>query len=163
MRAASEESGIALAQWLAKNEPALFDLMAREAATESAQLNGISDFITSLTSSVTTAAKSVGTYLTSAKGMDTLLAAGSAYLGYKTANNVLQTQAAIASAGGFPAPITNTTNPANGQSLAVYTPTNQAVTPSLLNQLQPSFLSQYGPMLALGGVGLFVLISLLRR
>lgn len=156
----TQASAEQLAAWLAKNEPAIFDALLRAAATESAQLSGITDFLKSLGTSVTGAVKTVGSYLTSSQGIDTLTTLGSTYLGYKQQQNVLQTQVSLAQAGYSPAPIQNTIG-ANNQVVPVYTPTNQVATDQLLYQLRPSFFEQYkAPILIGGGLLLLAVIAL---
>lgn len=153
----TQASAEALAEWLAKNEPALFDALLRQAATDSARLNGITDFLSSIGNAVTGAAKSVGTYLTSQQGMNTLTNLGTSYLAGKQQQKVLSTQVALAQAGMSPAPIQNTIG-ANGQTVPIYTPTQQVATNQVLYQLQPSFFEQYKTPLLVGGALALVLL-----
>lgn len=155
----TEASAEQLAEWLAKNEPALFDALLREAATQSAQLHGVTDFLSSIGTSITSAVKTVGSYLTSEKGINTLTTLGGAYLGYKTQQNVLQTQVALAQAGMSPAPIQNTVDQ-SGRPVPVYTPTNQVASDQLLYQLRPSFFEQYKWPLLIGGGTLLAILAL---
>lgn len=147
-----------LAQWLALNEPALFSALQREAATQSATLNGITDFLSSIGTSIGDAVSNVGSYLASSEGVKTLTSLGTTYLGYKQQSNVLKTQVQLAMAGQAPAPIMNTVG-ANGQIVPVYTPTNQVASNPLLARLQPSFLDQYKMPLLIGG-GILALVLL---
>ncbi len=154
-------SATALAEWLAANEPELFEVLLREAATERAQLHGLTDFLSTIGSSISTAASTVGNFLTSSKGMDTLTSLGSTYLQVRQQSNVLKTQVALAQAGMLPAPISNTIG-ANGQTVPVYTPTNQVATNQLLARLQPSFFEQYKMPIVLGGAALLLLVLVLK-
>lgn len=173
----TQASAEQLAAWLAKNEPGLFNALMREAATQAArdsgQLSGILDWFKTAGSAigsaastaggaVTNAVKAVGGYLASEQGMNTLATLGTAYVGYKTQKNVLETQMQLASAGLSPAPITNVPSVANPSvTVPVYTPTNQVATDQLLYQLRPTFFEQYKVPLLIGG-GLLALFVALR-
>lgn len=155
----ARQPAMQLAQWIAMNEPALFSALQREAATASARLNGITDFLSSVGSTLSEAVSNVGSYLASSEGVKTLTGLGTAYLGYKQQSNVLKTQTQLAMAGMAPAPIMNTVG-ANGQIVPVYTPTNQVATSQLLMQLQPSVFQQYKmPILIGAGVLALALVG----
>ncbi len=155
---ASPIAATQLAQWIALNEPKLFQALSENAA-RGAGFAGFTDWLSTVGSSLSGAVKSVGTFLTSEKGLSTLTTLGGAYLANKSQQNVLQTQVALAQAGMAPAPITNSNF--SGGVQPVYTPTGQPVTPALLNQLQPTFLQRYGVAIGLG-VAAFGALLLLR-
>lgn len=157
----TEDSALAFSEWLAREEPALFDALEREAATKSARLNGVTDFFKSVGASISTAVTSVAKYVSSTEGIGTLAALGGTILQSKAQQNVLKTQVALAQAGAPPAPIVNGYN-ANGQIVPIYQPTNMPVSNSMLANLAPSFLQQYALPIAFGG-GLLLLFAVLRR
>lgn len=158
------KSAEALALWLSRNEPMLFEqLQMRAMASEAGESNlaGVMDWLKSAGTSVTNAVKSVGTFISSPAGMQTMVGLGTTLLQNKQQMAVLQTQAAMAQAGMTPAPIQNTTN-AYGQTVPVYTPTNQVVSPQILASLQPTFLQQYALPLTVGG-GILLIMLAMRR
>lgn len=162
---ASPKSATQLAEWIAQHEPQLFAALTREAGTALSvpgKLGGITDWLSSIGTGVTSAVKNVGTFLTSSQGLATLGTLGGAYLQTKSQQNVLATQVALAQAGMAPAPIAYTPG-ANGVNTPIYLPTQQTVTPGLLAQLQPSFLQRNGIWLALGGAGILALLLLRSR
>src|ERR1051325_1184573 len=137
----TQQSATEFAAWLARQEPALFAAIQRDAATASARLNGVSDFFSNIGSSISDAVSSVANYVTSDEGMNSLVKLGGSILQSKAQQNVLQTQLALAQANRPPAPIVNTQNPTGSiVPVPVYQPTNMPVTPTLLSNLQPSFL-----------------------
>lgn len=156
----TQASATALAQWIAINEPQFFRAL-QSVASRDGTLAGVSDWLSGVGTSITDAVKSVGSYLTSNQGMKNLTDMASTYFAGKTQQEILKTQAQLAIAGMAPAPITNA--PAGtGGIVSVYTPTNQVVSPPLLQQLRPSMLQQYGFPLAIGG-GVLLLLLILRR
>lgn len=159
----TEDSAVAFAAWLAKQEPALFAALEREAATTSARLNGITDFLSSVGSSIGSAVTNVAKYVTSSEGLNSLVNLGGSILQSKAQQNVLKTQLNLAQAGLAPAPIVNAQNPTGSiVPVPVYQPTNMPVTTSLLQNLQPSFFQQYAVPIALGVGGLFLFMALRR-
>lgn len=159
------ESGAELAYWLSVNQPELFyDLAARasiDPRIQRQELSGALDFLRNIGSSITGAVSRVGSYLTSQKGMETLLGLGTTYIAAKSQLEVLKTQSALAQSGLPPAPIQNVSGPA-GEVVPVYTPYNQPVTREILASEHPSFIRQYGPLLALSAVGLYFFITAVR-
>lgn len=148
-----------LANWIALNEPKLFQALADNAA-KGQGFSGFTDWLSSVGSSLSGAVKNVGTFLTSDKGLATLTTLGGAYLANKSQQNVLQTQVALAQAGFAPAPITNTNFGGNGGIQPIYTPTGQPVSNSLLNQLQPTFFQRYGVAIGLAAAAFGALLLL---
>lgn len=158
--AATDESGLAFAQWLYENHPSLFARLSQQADIDSARLNGITDFLSSVGSTLSDAVQKVGSYVTSTQGMQAITQFGTAYLQGKTQQNVLKTQMNMMQAGMMPAPI-STYSDASG-TRSIYDPTGQPVSSRLLSQIQPSFISQYGVPLAIGAGALLLILALKR-
>jgi len=156
-----EQSAVELAAWLAENQPNVFAALETRAATASARLNGITDFLSNVGSSITTGVANVAKFLTSNEGLASIGTLGTAYLQNKTQANVLQTQMNLAMAGQSLAPILNTIG-ANGQTVAIDQRTGMPFTSQNIGQYQPSFLAQWGIPLAVGG-GLLLIMAMLRR
>lgn len=157
----NQQSATEFAAWLAQNEPDLFAALTREAATKSARLNGVMDFLSSAWGNVSDAVSNVGSYLTSGDGLNNLVKLGGAYIQGQTQQNVMQTQLAMARSGFSPLPISNQIG-ANGQTVPVYQPTGQPVSNQMLSQLAPGGLGSYAIPIAIGG-GLLLLALLLKR
>lgn len=183
-------AGQAFAAWLEANEPDLFQALLKEAAAHGAvaaasapggQLGDWSDVLSSIGSGISDAASSVGTWLTSSQGLQSLSSLANVYLQNQTAQSVTQMQLSRAQAGLPPAPVTYTTNTA-GQAVPVYTGSQvpnyiapyagQAVTlpsgqtayplaaPALSALAPSSALTAYLPWILAGG-GLLLLTVLL--
>lgn len=159
------QSATDLANWIAQQEPALFAALQREAATAGARLNGVTDFLSNIGSSISNAVSNVASYVSSSEGMQNLVKLGSSILQSKAQQNVLQTQLNLARAGQAPAPIVNTYPTGTTASVPVYQPTNMPVTQSMLSNLQPSLLQQYAlPItIGVGGLVLVMFMSALRK
>jgi hypothetical protein len=117
-----DENAIKFAQWLARDQPELFIALYRRANVVSKAANGLKDFtdlLSSIGSGIATAASSVGTYLTSSQGLQTLTALSSAYLTSKAANQAVGINLQRAQQGLPPAPIQTTYNPTTMQYEAV--------------------------------------------
>lgn len=155
----TQDSAEEFAAWLAQNEPSLFSALEREAATVGARLNGISDFLSTIGSSLSAGVSNVAKFITSDEGLKSITGLGAAYMTTKAQSNVLSTQLALAQSGMMPAAIQNTIGP-NGQIIPVYSPTNQPVNSALLNQLQPSLLSQLALPIGLGVAALVIIMAL---
>lgn len=159
----NKQNADALANWLARNQPQVFEQLYK-AAHQRAQLSGITDWLSAVGTSVGTAAKSVGSFLTSQEGMATLGTIGSIYLQSQAQKDALKLQVANAQAGYAPANVqTVGANPYN--SVPVYvdpvTGYQQPLTPQLTQQLMPpSSIMQYLPWVLAGGV---VLLFAFRR
>lgn len=151
-----------LAQWLMKNQPALFTALARQAEGR-AQLAGISDFFSSLGTGVANATTQVGSFLTSEDGLKTLTGLTGVYLQTKAQKEALQLQVKLAQAGQSVAPVANTTDVYGGTAPYYYPPGGgppQPFTQSLAQRLAPQ--GDYTPLILLG-VGLGALIIFARR
>lgn len=156
-----EQSAVELAAWLAENQPALFAELEKNAAIAGARLNGITDFLKSVGSSVSTGVANVAKFLTSNEGLATVGTLGTAYLANRSQQNVLQTQVALAQAGQSLAPI-QTAYGANGQPISIDARTGMPITSQNIGQYGPSFLAQWGLPLGIGA-GLFLLLTVLRK
>lgn len=173
-----ESSAIALAEWLAQNEPELFAALAARAEQG---LSGITDFFSTLGTGIakaassigtglTTAVKGVGSFLASPNGLSTLSTLGQTYLQTQAQKNALKVQLATVQAGQQPAPIETRYDAATGTYVPVYVPpagTAQLLTPDLSAQLmrdaQPAW-NRYMPWLIGGGIAAaFLLAWLLTR
>lgn len=162
----TKSSALSLAQWLANDQPRLFQALLEKAAQlKAAQgLGDFSDILSSIGSGISTAVSNVGSFLTSPAGMTTLTTIGTAYLNNQTQSNVLNAQVKIAQAGKTVAPIQTVYNPNTGQYEASYTTAGAQypVTSQLLSSITPaSSMQQYLPYLLIGG-GLLVVLMLFR-
>lgn len=127
--------------------------------------------LSSVGSDLSSAVSDATSYLTSGGGFAHLASLATTYLNDQTAKTI-QTQALRAQAGMAPANVGYTTNSA-GQVVPVATNPYtgqvalnpygqpQAITPAMLQQMQPSAISQYLPYI-LGGGALLVLVLLLK-
>lgn len=127
-----------LAVWIARNQPHVFEALVRE-ANKRGQLHGITDWLSSVGSSLGDAAKSVGSFLTSQQGIATLGTIGGLYLQTQAQKDALKLQIRQAQVGQAPIPIQSVgANPYS--SVPVYTdPTtgqSYSLTPQLTSQLQ---------------------------
>jgi hypothetical protein len=170
-------ANVLLAAWIQEQYPELFaSLAAHASASPGGGLSGITDILssigstignaaTSVLSGVSTVAKSVGGFLSSSEGQQTLATLAAAKL-QANQNSILQTQIARTQAGTAPAAIGTTYNPATGTYVPTMTTTTGQqipLTQQALQSLQPSFIDKYGIWLLGGGLGLLVLIPILMR
>lgn len=178
MNANQKAASIALAQWLAVNEPELFAALA---ARVDQQLAGFTDFLstigsgiakaaTAVGSTLNTAAKSVGSFIASPNGMSVLTTLGQTYLQTQAQKNALQVQLAQASAGQMPAPIETRYDAASGAYVPVFTPVAgapQPLTPQLTQQLLQQSIApgwqRWLPWIIAGTLGLGFLAWILTR
>lgn len=145
----------ALALWIAKNQPQVFERLMRS-AQQRAQLSGITDWLSSVGTSLGGAVKSVGSFLSSPEGMATVGALGTVYLQTQAQKDALKLQLSQARAGYPPQPVysVGTQNvpyyqdPATGQSYPL--------TSQLASQLQPPM--NWTPIAIAGGVGALLLV-----
>lgn len=160
------KSGEALAIWLAQNQPQVFQAMYEAAHRDQnvqRGMHGISDWLSAVGTSIGTAAKAVGQFVTSKEGLATLGTIGGLYLQTQAQKDALKLQVANAQAGQAPAPVQSVgANPYSAVPVYIdpVTGQQQALTPQLAQQLAPSPLQQYGPWMMIGGallLGLFVL------
>lgn len=173
-----QAAGDQLAVWLLHTHPDLFlaayHMAAFGATPKTTGLGDVSDFLSSLGDTVESAASSVGNWLTTGGGLNSLASIGTAYMNSQTQQNVLQTQIARAQAQQPPLAITYQPT-ATGQVVPVLpvsaagTPVTVAgqnpqvvsyvqATPSVLATYTPAFnWQQYLPYI---GVGLALLLGL---
>ena len=150
-----------LAMWIARNQPLVFQQLVRE-ANRRGQLSGITDWLSTVGSSLGEAAKSVGSFLGSKEGIATVGTIGALYLQSQAQKDALKLQVRQAQAGQSPVPIQSVgANPYS--SVPIYTDplTGQQsyLTPQLTAQLQPGMnWSQVVPWI-LGGVGLLFFLA----
>lgn len=151
-------SGVELAKWLALNQPEVFEaLVCAQAGEVNPHLNGITDWLTSIGSSIGTAVKSVGSFLTTQQGIATTAAIGSLYLQTQAQKDALKIQVANAAAGN-PLPAISTVGTTAGNSYPVYQ--GNALTPSIAAQLMPK--RNWIPWVA-GGLAIFALLLVFSR
>lgn len=159
------ESAVALAAWIAKNNPQLFDELAKRAGTGT--LGAWTDVLKTIGSNVGTAVKAVGGFLASSDGIKTVSELGNVYLANKAQKNALQLQIEYAKASNPPLPIDTRVDPNTGQPLPYYlTPTGNSVplTPQVYQQLRPPMtLQDYLPWIMLAAAGGFLIYFLTRR
>ena len=107
-------------KWLAQEHPELFVALYRRAQPSIVKtLEDFSDLLSSIGTGLTTAVSTVGSFLTSAQGQQTISALGAAYLQSKAAQQAVNTNLSRAQAGLAPAPIQTVYNPQSGQYEAV--------------------------------------------
>jgi hypothetical protein len=122
------------AAWLEVNEPALFAALLKAASSSGMPPAGLGDWssilsdvgsvASSLGSGISDAASSVGNYLTSSQGLQSLSSLANTYMQTQAQQAVLQTQLSRAQQGLPPAPVSYSTNAA-GQVVPVYTGASQ--------------------------------------
>lgn len=182
---AKQQAATQLAIWLYNTHPDLFLAAYHKAAfgatPQTKGLGDVSDFLSSIGTNVSDAVSSVGSWLTTGGGLNSMAALGTAVLNNQTQQNVLNTQLARVQTAQAPLAIGYAQN-AQGQIVPVLpvssagTPVTYSAstpqvasyltaTPAVLSQYTPSFfaqLQQYLPWI-LGGGALLVGISLFRR
>ena len=159
-----------LAKWHAAVHPDVFKALYEKAKNvpipkNVAGLGDISDWLSGIGDSLSSAASAVGNFISSPEGISTLSSLGTAYLNNQTANNVLQTQVLRAQAGQNPAPVQYVQN-AQGQTIPVIGNgiAQTQVTPQILQSFRPnSFMSQYGLWIGLGAAAIVVIYLLRSR
>lgn len=160
MTITADTAADALAQWIMVNEPQLFDaLLARTPQS----VGGIADIISNIGGGIASAAKNVGSFLTTPEGMGALTGLTGVYLQSRMQKDALKIQIKQAQAGQPPAPIQTQPNPTTGSTAAFYYPPNAApipLTPQIAAQLMPK--TNYVPWVV-GGVALSLLALLLLR
>lgn len=153
------QSAQSLAIWLAQEQPQVFEALLRKSMGEpKPQLNGLTDWLSSIGTTIGSAVTSASKYLTSEDGIKTLSTIGSVYLQTQAQKDALKLQLAQAQAGNALYPIQSVGANYN-TAVPIYTPTGQSLTPSLTNQLWPTQTTNWLPWLLGGGalllVGLF--------
>lgn len=176
MTLSKEISATLFAAWIAENYPELYEELAKHVPNAPKQnLSGFTDFLknvgstignvaTNVVSGLSTGIKSVGTFLASQEGAQTLTSLASAYTAINQAT--IQTQAARAQTGQAPAVIETRYDTATQSYVPIYSPDGKVaynVNGQLLSSLAPSFFRQYGLWLILGGAGLLFVYLFLRR
>lgn len=160
------KSATQFAYWLAQEEPDLFAALAQKSrGVANSLLGDWTDILSSIGDTVSSAASSVGTYLTSGGGIDTLTKLGSVYMQTQAQKQALDVQTKLAQLGRPPAAIQTVYNPATGQYQAMVNQTTGGVVyqQPLTSQVANSLLSglpAWWPIaaLGLGGLLLFLLI-----
>lgn len=133
------EAAEALAKWLAENQPEIFEGALRAAQGKpiprtASNLAGIADVMSSIGTGLSTAVRSVGSFIASPGGVATLGTLGGLYLQSQAQRDALRLQTSAAQAGYSPYPVQNTGYNTNS-AIPIYTPTGQMLTPQLTNQL----------------------------
>jgi hypothetical protein len=157
----------AFAYWLHNEQPELFAALLKRAVGAPAGLSGITDILRSVGSTLASGVKSVGNFLASKNGQETLTALAGTYAAVKGMQQAsVLTQMQRADAGLAPAPIT-TAYDASGNPVAVYQQAGAQypMTPDIMRQLTPSSVGsmfrQYGVPIAIG-VGLLLVFAMRR-
>lgn len=121
----TQQSATSLALWLAKQEPELFLTLSRRMGLipTTTTLSGFTDVLSAIGSGAMNAVKSVGTFLSSKQGLETLSSLGATYLTAKAQKQALNLQMAQVQAGQTAAPIETVQN-ASGQYEVQYTTQN---------------------------------------
>lgn len=163
------------AAWLAENQPQVFNALAQRAGAQTGQpqqLSGFTDLLSSIGSSISGAAravagglsstiKSVGGFLGTGAGQQTLTALATTYAASQ-AGPALQLQADRAAAGQPPAPIQMVWDAAQQKYVAT-DPAGQLLSAQRLASYQPSFLSGATPWILGGGALLLVTLLFMRK
>lgn len=153
-----------LARWLAMNQPKVFQVLVEEASRRG-QLRGVTDWLSSVGTSVSSAIKNVGSFLTSKEGMTALTGIGTAYLQTQAQRDALRAQVQMVQAGQSLLPI-QSVGPNPNSALPVYVDprTGQQMpwNTQLSQQLAP-YQSPYLPLILLGGVGLIMVVAFSRH
>lgn len=167
--AMTKQSAASFAAWLAKDQPQLFLALAKNAGVPVQEnLSGISDVLSAIGSGLSSAVKTVGSFVTSKEGMTTLSTLATTYLTTKAQQDAVKLQIKQAEAQEAAAPIQTSYNAATGQYEVLYTTKNGQTVPvtsqtanAVLNG--GSITSQaWFPYAAAAGVA-FVLFLVLRR
>lgn len=152
----------ALALWLSQNQPQVFAALLAK-ANKQGQLHGITDWLSSVGTSLSSAVQSAGSFLASPAGVGTLAAIGTTYLQTQAQKDALKLQMAQAQAGYAMQPIVSN---ATSQQYPMYynaqTGQYQPLTSSLTNQLMPQGMAQYAPY-AIGLVAAGILFLVMKR
>lgn len=134
-----------LSHWLAINQPKVFEALVIE-ANRNGQLNGLTDWLSSVGTSVTGAIKNVGSFLTSTEGLTALTAVGGVYLQTQAQRDVLRAQVQQAQAGQSLLPVQSVganpyssvpvyVDPRTGQSMPWNSQLSQQFAPQSINPL----------------------------
>lgn len=165
----TKAAALHFAHWMAQVHPEIFIAIRKKTLPVNHPvqgLAGISDVLSSVGDSLSSAASAVGDWVSSPNNVNALSSVATAYFKSQTPaignaqNAVFQTQLQRGQAGLSPAPITYQQT-ASGQYVPVYNQNTQ-LTPTMLQGLQPSFLQKYGLVLGVG-VGAVVLLMLVSR
>lgn len=166
------QSAESFALWLMKDQPQLFIALAERAGVPVVkQLNGFADIFSAIGSGISTAAKSVGSFLTSSAGLTTLSTLGGVYLNTQAQKKAVQIQLEQAKAAQAAAPIETAYNPTtqayevlytqqNGQRVPV---TNQNVDYLLGSKAGSIFAASWFPYAAIGLVGVILFLFMRRK
>lgn len=151
------QSARSLAIWLAEQQPQIFEAVLRTALGEKKpQLNGLTDWLSSIGTNIGSAVNATGKYLASEEGAKTLAVIGTTYLQTQAQKDALKLQLAQAQAGNALYPIQSVgANP--NSAVPIYGPTGQILSPSLTQQLYPTSTMNWLPW-AIGG-GLLLLFG----
>lgn len=156
-----------LARWIADNQPRLFAQLLSRSGLPKEELSGIFDSLSTFGSAVGNAVSSVGTYLTSQEGLNSITKLGTTYLQTQAQRDALQTQLQLARSGQPLAPIytatPNTTAIANG----VYYQPNptipaQPFNPSLIATPEAQIGGIPVKWIAIGGIALLALVLIFK-
>ena len=152
----------ALALWLAQNQPTVFAALVSR-ANRSGKLNGITDWLSNVGTTLSSSVKSVGSFLGSKEGMTTLTALGTTYLQTQAQKNALRIQTAQAQAGyGMQPIVSGPTSSQYPMYINRATGLQYPLTSSLTSQLMPASMQPYAPWLIGGFLGLLALFALKR-
>lgn len=153
-----------LALWLAKNQPLVFKQLVRESARQG-QLRGVTDWLSAVGSSLSSAVQAAGSFIASPEGMATLGTIGGMVLQTRAQKDALKVQIANARAGYAPVPIESVgANPNSSIPIYVDPVTGQRypLTSQVSQSLMPTMTLQSMLPWLLGG-GLILVVLLFRK
>jgi hypothetical protein len=156
-----------LARWIADNQPRLFAQLLTRSGLPKEELAGIFDSLSTFGTSVGNAVSSVGSYLTSQDGLNSIAKLGTTYLQTQAQRDALQTQLRLAQSGQPLAPIYTATPYTTAIANGVYYQPNPTVPAQPFNaSLVSAPEAQIGGIpvkwIAIGGVALLVLVFVIK-
>lgn len=159
------QAAVSFAEWLAHDQPALFvELLKRAAPHATKGLSGFTDILSSIGTGLASAAQSVGTYISSPAGSQTLSTLAQAYVQSQAAKQAVSLNYQRAQQGISAAPIQTQYNPQTGQYEALLVqPGGQAI--PITPQVRQSLLAGMPTWLpwAIGGGALLLVVLFFSR
>jgi len=165
----NKQKAAEFAHWLAQAHPEIFVAIRKKTLPANhpvQQLGDLSDVLSSVGDTFSSAVSAVGDWVSTPSNVNALSSVATAYFKSQTPaignaqSAVFQTQLQRTQAGLSPAPISYTQN-ASGQYIPVYAG-NTALSPTMLQGLQPNFMQKYGVLLGVGAGALLLILVITR-